>query len=202
MRQLWQIALGVVAGAGIVLLVLPHRGASPGAAAAQPPRAAAPAVPVASRAEVAALRSQVTALRDTLEAAPPELPPAAEAPADPDSQRAAADDIADRLDDAVAGEGADPSWAPRRETELADLSTTNALSGSHIAGVRCARRLCRLDVDHDDPTAADRFRSEAVHLPALQGVTGFVRVVPGDDGRSQSIVYVARRGHHLPLAPI
>lgn len=196
--KLWQIALGLAVGAGIALLLSPHRGASPGAAAAPPPRAAAPVLPAASRAEVAALREQVAAMQAPRADAPPAVTDAP--PADAEAQRAAADAVADRLDDAVADEGADPAWAGKRESELADLATTDALRGSHIAGVQCARTLCRMDIDHDDPAAADRFHTEVVHEPALEGVTGFVRVVPGDDGRSQSILYVARRGHDLPLA--
>ncbi len=103
------------------------------------------------------------------------------------------------LDATLRAEGPDTPWAGASERTIREVSVNPELAGSSVQSVECRTTICRVEVLHDSEQAADRFGGPFLaKLPNLP--RGMVRRYPPDaDGRSRSVVFLAREGHRLPI---
>lgn len=103
-------------------------------------------------------------------------------------------DYAEQLDDALAAEPRDPSWASDARAD-AVASVSGLDPGSTIHASECGSSLCRLDIAHDDPAGHEQLLTLVQSQFPWQGPA---IVMPVDDGGPGTRIYLARPGTNLP----
>jgi hypothetical protein len=71
------------------------------------------------------------------------------------------------------------------------------LAGSALSSAACQTTLCRVEVDHRDAMALDRFVGE---FPARLGWSAhsYSQVTTHEDGSATLVLYISREGYRLP----
>jgi hypothetical protein len=161
-------------------------------------------------AEVKALRNEVRTLRSRAAQAQPGVPipsptcdlgTRASHEQDPpslaaDHERAVTQGA--RLDDRLAAELRDSTWAPAFEETLRKV-TESALTdpgAESIARADCRSTLCRLEVRHPDASHGDSFQTR--FRLAMPDVVYRVSQAQNDDGSYSSVFHIIRKGEPIP----
>lgn len=164
--------------------------------------------------KMAALRAQLIQLKHAQasriaeHASPTAMPTRdAEAAADPRARQEAARQAeaqaqaqVARIEETLATEEADASWAPAAESSLAEVFQHEELQGLQLVSVECRSTLCRIDIAANvsvaDGSSFDEDLRKLLLFTPWSG-QGFGRVDP--DGPSPTAVFfLAREGHALP----
>ncbi|MDS4022869.1 MAG: hypothetical protein RKR03_20530 [Candidatus Competibacter sp.] len=120
-----------------------------------------------------------------------------EDPPSPEAERAAVEARMALLDQQARTERADPRWSGPATTQIQGLFAEDSLAGSTLRDATCQTTLCRIEVDHRDTLALDRFLSE---LPARLGwnTDSYAQTVTHGDGSTTLVLYLSRDGYPLP----
>lgn len=202
-------AAGVAAVAALVLAAVPFGGgeAAPATAEATPTAASRDGQVLALRGEIAQLRREV---RQREVAAMPVAAAAADGEAGDglhpmldreqvrDNERVVVAAIRNQLDDVMAGEPTDPTWAAETEAGVRNTLATPRYAALALDRVECRSTMCRLQLSTpEDPSRTEELIAElTTEAPFSSG--GFVSI--GVDG-APTAMYVARAGHELPPPP-
>lgn len=99
------------------------------------------------------------------------------------------------LDTAMQAEGVDTHWAFDTTELLTGVLESEELAAMAVHDLECRTTVCRLEVEYDNTQAMDQF---ALLFPmqvgeALPQLTFFHQQLA--DGRSHTVIYLARQGH-------
>lgn len=127
----------------------------------------------------------------TDEAATPDEPPT------PEAEQAAVEARVAVLDRQARTERADPRWSGTATAQIQAMFAASGLAGSTLRDATCQATLCRVEVDHRDPLALDRFLGE---FPAQLGWSthSYAQTLTHDDGSATLVLYLSREGYRLP----
>jgi hypothetical protein len=92
----------------------------------------------------------------------------------------------------------DASWAPRTEKKMLRMFDDAGLEGSMLIDARCRSTLCRVEVDHANEAAEMNFLAAFATRGSFLVQDTFRYRHGSENGESQSVFYVSRRGHSLP----
>lgn len=203
------IAASVVCAAALVGLAARYGGSSPPpAAAAQGEKTKAPSDPQSTLEDrIAALeRGRTSACSGVAPTAAPTATARAEddkggdgqdqKPA-PKSREEWKRDVVAGYSTFHAGERVDPSWSGGAARSVADTFRKASLEGSSLASTDCRSTMCKLEIEHESPSAQLYFMQ---HIPADPpfDTAGFYHRVEAEDGSFRTVLYVARDGYPLP----
>lgn len=102
------------------------------------------------------------------------------------------------LDAFLGAQSIDTTWSQDAALAVTEASDSEELAGSIVDGVECRSSLCRVEVSHADAEAAGQFEllfpmQVADALPQIRYFTEQL-----GDGRSITVMYLAREGYELP----
>lgn len=122
---------------------------------------------------------------------------AREEPPSPEAEEAAVEARTALLDRQARTERADPRWSGPATAQIQAVFAGDALAGSTLRDATCQATLCRIEVDHRDALALDRFLGE---FPARLGWSthSYAQTLTHDDGSATLVLYVSREGYRLP----
>ena len=120
-----------------------------------------------------------------------------EDPPSPEAERAAVEARVALLDQQVRTERVDPRWSGPATAQIQALFAGDKLAGSTLRDATCQTTLCRIEVDHRDALALDRFLGE---LPTRLGwnTDSYAQTVTHEDGSTTLVLYLSRDGYPLP----
>lgn len=120
-----------------------------------------------------------------------------EEPPSPEAERAAVEARMALLDQQARAERADPRWSGPATAQIQALFAGDSLAGSTLRDATCQATLCRIEVDHRDALALDRFLGE---LPTRLGwnTNSYAQTVTHEDGSATLVLYLSREGYRLP----
>jgi hypothetical protein len=101
------------------------------------------------------------------------------------------------LDQQERTERADSRWSGPATAQIQALFSGDKLAGSTLRDATCQTTLCRIEVDHRDALALDRFLGE---LPARLGwnTNSYAQTLTHEDGSATLVLYLSREGYRLP----
>jgi hypothetical protein len=120
---------------------------------------------------------------------------AAEEPDARERDRAARAAFERGLDDHLAAEAADSTWATATEARIVEAVRTG-FAGTRVRAAVCKASLCRVELDHDDDEAQERFLARVTFTAPFDGRGYIRRSRPGEPHTTR--VYLARNGQPLP----
>lgn len=102
------------------------------------------------------------------------------------------------LDTFLGAQSIDTAWSQDAALAVTEAADREELAGSIVDGVECRSSLCRVEVSHADAEAAGQFEllfpmQVADALPQIRYFTEQL-----GDGRSVTVMYLAREGYELP----
>jgi hypothetical protein len=120
-----------------------------------------------------------------------------EEPPSPEAERAAVEARVALLDQQARTERVDPRWSGPATAQIQALFAGDKLAGSTLRDATCQTTLCRIEVDHRDALALDRFLGE---LPARLGwnTNSYAQTLTHEDGSATLVLYLSREGYRLP----
>jgi hypothetical protein len=131
--------------------------------------------------------------------------PAAAVPADPIEQERQEHEFKQQaiatLENSLANEPMDANASMVTSAELSRVMQSPVFEKTRIGEVQCRSTLCRIDVSHADPQAEMQFSLSLSQVETFREGEGFVQMLPRSDGGIDTVVYVSRTGHHLPVPP-
>jgi len=104
------------------------------------------------------------------------------------------------IEDSFAGESIDPAWASVVEGQIGQLAAEPRVAGSRITELQCRATLCRMEVEHDGAGEVQRFLDDVVTKIA-EAPRATVQRFDEEGGLERSLVFLAKRGHSMPLPP-
>jgi TolA-binding protein len=118
-------------------------------------------------------------------------------PPSPQAEQARAQERLALLDRQIVGEKIDPRWSGPATEQIRGVFADGALAGSALSSAACQTTLCRVEVDHRDAMALDRFVGE---FPARLGWSAhsYSQVTTHEDGSATLVLYISREGYRLP----
>jgi hypothetical protein len=105
------------------------------------------------------------------------------------------------LENSLSSEPMDANESMAAAAELASVIQGPASEKTQVGEVQCQSTLCRIDVSHADPQAEMQFTLSLNQIDTFRESEGFVQRLPRNDGGVDTVVYVSRAGHHLPVPP-
>jgi hypothetical protein len=120
-----------------------------------------------------------------------------EDPPSPEAERAAVEARMALLDQQERTERADSRWSGPATAQIQALFAGDSQAGSTLRDATCQTTLCRIEVDHRDALALDRFLGE---FPARLGwnTDSYAQTVTHGDGSATLVLYLSRDGYPLP----
>ena len=120
-----------------------------------------------------------------------------EEPPSPEAEQAAAEARVALLDRQARTEQADPRWSGPAIAQIQATFAEDGLAGSTLRAAACQTTLCRVEVDHRDALALDRFLGE---FPARLGWSthSYAQTLTHEDGSATLVLYLSREGYRLP----
>lgn len=105
----------------------------------------------------------------------------------------------DAVNENFQSQEADPEWSAEALDALETALQSEELSGTSVVDMECRATLCRVEVEHRDPAEMMNFEMWLPEklAPVLPRMTLEREEL---DGRTTTIVYLARDGHSLTLA--
>ncbi len=105
------------------------------------------------------------------------------------------------LDDALAQQGYDASWALAKEDSLRHTLQGAAEGYLQIGAVTCRTTFCRIEIDHDSVADQARFIAAMASRPDFvpDGESRHLHQETTVDGKARLRFYLAREGAALPL---
>ena len=100
------------------------------------------------------------------------------------------------LTDQLSSEGLDVAWSVQAMDQITQISETLEHDGSTLSYVDCRATLCKLEVNHRDRDALDRF-TQGLPMALKWNSTMTLHVVDHADGSKTSTVFVSRDGYDL-----
>lgn len=122
-----------------------------------------------------------------------------EEPPSPEAEPAAAEVRVALLDRQVRTERTDPRWSGPATAQIQAAFAEGGLAGSTLRNAACQTTLCRVEVDHRDALALDRFLGE---FSARLGwnTHSYAQTLTHEDGSATLVLYLSREGYRLPRA--
>lgn len=151
----------------------------------------------ALRGEVARARAERGRAAEVAEAKAKATDERAAHTAEPRHPRRDTAEVAHSLDTHIAEEPVDAAWGHSAEASIHDALRAETFAGSSLVRAECRSTLCRVEVAHDDPAAADRFFEQVRFSPPFDRGAGVVTRV-GEGASRRTVVYMAREGRALP----
>ena len=165
-------------------------------------------MPRSSESQPVDLEARLDALKRelaTLSGQPKPTAAPAAAPADPIEQERQEHEFKQQaiatLEDSLASEPMDANASMVTSAELSRVMQSPVFEKTRIGEVQCRSTLCRIDVSHDDPQAEMQFSLSLSQVETFRDGEGFVQMLPRSDGGIDTVVYISRAGHHLPVPP-
>lgn len=155
-------------------------------------------------------RQQTTQPHPAVEAAQPELPDRARAPAAPPQpnmpteERIAQEQVYEQqsvaaLAGRLAGEEVDTDWAGNFQAALDQGLKSESFAGTRLSEVECKSSLCRVTLAHDSAETEEQFLENMLDLPVMSNTQAFYKREGNSDGSASLVLYIAREGQSLPL---
>ena len=105
------------------------------------------------------------------------------------------------LENSLASEPADANAAMLTSAELSRVMENPVFEKTRLGEVQCGSTLCRIDVSHVDAQAEMQFSLSLSQVEMFREGEGFVQMLPRSDGGIDTVVYISRAGHPLPVPP-
>lgn len=118
-------------------------------------------------------------------------------PPSPQAEQARAQERLALMDRQIVSEKIDPRWSGSATEQIRAVFADGALADSALSSAACQTTLCRIEVDHRDAMALDRFVGE---FPARLGWSAhsYSQVITHEDGSVTLVLYISREGYRLP----
>jgi len=100
--------------------------------------------------------------------------------------------------DAHQSEALDEAWSEATESHLHEVFTAEEIAGATLAEADCRETMCRLEVIHSTDADIRDFGDEFVAATAAVLPRATWRHIKEPDGRTRTVVYMAREGFGLP----
>lgn len=155
--------------------------------------------------DIAALQEQLATLGAEVRAGAKHIP-AAQPQAEPmqseeERQEAAKQAVTERMNYIASrfeSEDVDAQWGNNVETQLISTFQNPALQHSALVNAECRSTLCRIEVAHEDGADVSEFQSVLADETAKIAPEGAIQQVVGPDGKTRSIIFLARSGARIP----
>lgn len=162
--------------------------------------------------EVASLKQDIAALQEQLTSLGTEVRagagfvPAAQPQTEPKQSEEERRELAKQavtermnyIESQFANEDIDAQWGNNVETQLISTFQNPALQQSALVNAECRSTLCRLEVAHEDGADISEFQSVLADETAKVAPEGAIQQVVGPDGKTRSIIFLARSGARIP----
>jgi len=136
---------------------------------------------------------------------PATAPAAATVPTDPIEQERQEHEFKQQaiatLENSMASEPMDANASMFASAELSRVMQSPVFEKTRIGEVQCGSTLCRIDVSHPDAQAEMQFSLSLSQVETFREGEGFVQMLPRSDGGIDTVIYISRTGHQLPVPP-
>jgi hypothetical protein len=105
------------------------------------------------------------------------------------------------LEQQFSDEPYDNVWSSATEQELMNSFYEAKLEGTQLSEAKCRTTFCRIDVNHADPEAEQRFLAAFAASGKFvnDDKGGFYHHVKDPNGGTRTVFFYARKGHQLPV---
>lgn len=110
----------------------------------------------------------------------------------PEQARAEREHKLTALDQQLRTEAEDSRWESALHAQLQGTSSRGGIEGSELLDLECSASFCRVETQHQDEQALQRYRELTRSLSGIQGTSGFL--LDDKDGPATLVTYVVREG--------
>jgi len=105
------------------------------------------------------------------------------------------------LENAFASESTDVNGSMAAAVQLSNVIHDMEFENTHVSEVVCQSTLCRINVSHADTEADILFTQSLNRTDEFNESESYVQHLPSNNGGVNTVIYVSRAGHHLPVPP-
>ncbi len=108
---------------------------------------------------------------------------------------------AERMAARLTSQTRDPQWAAVMERDLGAALLAPDFAGSRVSAVTCAATICKFEADHENAALQMSFSEKLMRSDVGKLAEGGWSQDIEVNGRSRTVVFVARKGHPEALSP-